>query len=58
MRFQNEDSPLTAEIIYEIFPEFDMIGRSMRLKNNGEEVVVTKFMVNLDYLFRSSYMSV
>ncbi len=40
LRFQNEDSPLTAEIIYEIFPEFDMIGRSMRLKNNGEEVVI------------------
>lgn len=40
LRFQNEDSPLTAEVIYEVFPEFDMIGRSMRLKNNGEEVVI------------------
>lgn len=40
LRFQNADSPLTAEVIYEVFPEFNIIGRSMRLKNNGQEVVI------------------
>ncbi len=38
--FRNDTSPLEAEVVYEVYPEFDIIGRSMRLKNNGNEVVV------------------
>lgn len=38
--FQNVGSPLTAEVIYEVYPEFDIIGRSVRLTNRGDEVVI------------------
>lgn len=40
LRFQNSDTPLTAEVIYEVYPEFDIIGRSMRLVNHGDTVVI------------------
>ena len=40
LRFENSTSPLTAEVIYEVYPEFDIIGRSMRLTNKGEEAVI------------------
>ncbi|MBD5460734.1 MAG: alpha-galactosidase, partial [Lachnospiraceae bacterium] len=40
LRFQNSYTPLTAEVIYEVYPEFDIIGRSMRLTNEGETVVI------------------
>jgi len=40
LRFQNADTPLTAEVVYEVYPEFDIIGRSMCLTNEGDTVVV------------------
>lgn len=40
LRFRNSYSPLTAEVIYEVYPEFDIIGRSMRLTNEGDTVVI------------------
>lgn len=40
LRFRNSYSPLTAEVIYEVYPEFDIIGRSMRLVNEGDTVVI------------------
>lgn len=40
LRFQNQYSSLKAEIVYEVYPEFDIIGRSMRLINDGEDVVI------------------
>ncbi len=35
LHFQNQYSSLKAEIVYEVYPEFDIIGRSMRLINDG-----------------------
>ena len=40
LRFQNSYTPLIAELIYEVYPKYDIIGRSMRLTNQGEEVVI------------------
>lgn len=40
LRFENSSTPLTAEVIYEVYPEYDMIGRSMRLSNQGDTVAV------------------
>lgn len=40
LRFQNRDTALTAEVIYEVYPAFDIIERSMRLTNEGEAVVI------------------
>ena len=40
LRFRNRDTALTAEVIYEAYPAFDIIGRSMRLTNEGDTVVI------------------
>ena len=40
LRFQNSDTPLSAELIYEVYPAFDIIERSMRLTNEGDTVVI------------------
>lgn len=40
LRFRNLDTPLIAEVIYEVYPEYDIIGRSMRLTNEGDTVVI------------------
>lgn len=42
--FKNSYSPLRAEVIYEVYPEFDIIGRSMVLINDGEPVVIESLM--------------
>ncbi len=38
--FENQASPLSAQVLYEVYPELDIIGRSMRLTNEGEDVVI------------------
>ncbi len=40
LRFKNFYSPLMAEVVYEVYPEYDMIGRFMRLINDGDTVVI------------------
>lgn len=38
--FKNSYTDLRAEVVYEVYPEFDIIQRSMRLANEGEPVVI------------------
>ncbi len=40
LHFRNSFTPLEADVIYEVYPEYDMIGRSMYLKNEGEPVEI------------------
>lgn len=40
LHFKNSGTPLAADVIYEVYPAFDIIARSMCLKNEGDSVVI------------------
>lgn len=40
LKFKNSYSELYAQVIYEVYPEYDIIGRSVKIVNEGETVVI------------------
>lgn len=40
LQFENQDTPLTVELIYEAYPEYDILNRYANIRNGGPEVVI------------------